>query len=60
MPEIYRKFDVHFSKAEIEAILSERARKLVLSRPEAKHVDVERVCHVEGEAIVTIVLTAGK
>jgi hypothetical protein len=57
MPEVYRKLEVHFSKAEIQAILAERAREIVLSRKENKRVEMEVVKHVEGEAIV--VLTIG-
>jgi hypothetical protein len=57
MPEIYRKLEVHFSKAEIQSILAKHARATVLSRKENKHVEMEIVKHVEGEAIV--VLTIG-
>jgi hypothetical protein len=54
MPEVYRKFAVVFAKAEIEAILSERARALVLTRKDVKRVELETVAHVEGSATVTL------
>ena len=56
MPEVYRKFDVVFSKDEIKAILAERARRLVLERKDVKRVEIETVSHVEGEAIVTLLI----
>jgi hypothetical protein len=56
MPEIYRKFDVHFSREEIKAILSERAKAMVLSRKDIKRVELDVVQHVEGEAIVTLII----
>jgi hypothetical protein len=56
MPEIYRKFEVHFHNDEIRAILAERARAIVLSRKDIKRVEMERVAHVEGEAIVTLLI----
>jgi hypothetical protein len=56
MPEVYRKFDVVFSKDEIKAILSERVRALVLTRKDVKRVELETVAHVEGEAIVTLLI----
>jgi len=56
MPEIYRKLEVHFSKAEIQAILAERARALVLTRADVKRLELETVAHVEGEAIVTLLI----
>jgi hypothetical protein len=55
MPEIYRKLEVHFSKAEIQAILAKRARALV-TRKDVKCVELEIVKHVEGEAIVTLTI----
>jgi hypothetical protein len=56
MPEVYRKLEVVFSKAEIQAILSERARALVLTRKDVKRVELETVAHVEGEATVTLLI----
>jgi len=56
MPEVYRKLEVHFSKAEIQAILAERARVLVLTRKDVKRVELEIVKHVEGEAVVTLTI----
>jgi hypothetical protein len=56
MPEIYRKFAIAFAKAEIEAILSERARALVLTRKDIKRVELETVAHVEGGATVTLLI----
>ena len=56
MPEVYRKFEVAFSKAEIQAILSERARTLVLTRKDIKRVELETVAHVEGGATVTLLI----
>jgi len=56
MPEVYRKLEVHFSKAEIQAILAERARSLVLTRKDVKCVELEIVKHVEGEAVVTLTI----
>lgn len=56
MPEVHRKLRVTFSKDEIKAILSEKARALVLSRREYKHIELEMVEHVEGEAIVTLLI----
>lgn len=41
---------VTFSKAEIQEILAERARAVVLTRKEIKRIELEKVCHVEGEA----------
>jgi hypothetical protein len=56
MPEIYRKLEVHFSPDEIRAILAERARALVLTPKDVKRVELETVAHVEGEAIVTLLI----
>ncbi|WLA74192.1 hypothetical protein QIH77_02850 [Bradyrhizobium diazoefficiens] len=56
VPEIHRKLEVQFSKAEIEAILAERSRALVLSRRDVKRIELEQVQHVEGEAVVTLVI----
>jgi hypothetical protein len=56
MPTINRKLQVTFSKAEIQAILAERARALVLTRKDVKRIELEQVAHVEGEAIVTMVI----
>jgi hypothetical protein len=56
MPEVYRAFEVHFAKAEIEEILRERAKAVVLSRKDAEKLDVATVRHVEGEAIVTLII----
>lgn len=56
MPEIHRKLQVTFSKDEIKAILAAKARSLVLSRREHKHIELEMVEHVEGEAIVTLLI----
>jgi hypothetical protein len=56
MPEVYRKLQVHFSKDEIKAILAERASRLVLSSNEVKRVELEMVEHVEGEAVVTLLI----
>lgn len=54
MPEVYRAFQVHFAKAEIEEILRERAKDLVLTRKEYEKHNVATVRHVEGEAIVNL------
>jgi hypothetical protein len=54
MPEIHRKLMVTFSKAEIQEILTERAKALVLTRKDAKRYDGDTVSHVEGEAVVTM------
>jgi hypothetical protein len=58
MPEVYRKckFAVAFAKREIEAILSERARALVLRRKDVKRVELQTVAHVEGSATVTLLI----
>lgn len=58
MPEVHRKLQVTFSKAEIQAILAERARALVLTRKDVKRkrIELETVAHVEGEAIVTLLI----
>lgn len=56
MPEVHRKLQVTFSKDEIKAILAKKARALVLSRWEHKHIELEMVEHVEGEAIVTLLV----
>jgi hypothetical protein len=56
MPEVHRKLTVTFSKAEIQAILAERARALVLTRKDVKRIELETVAHVEGEAIVTLLI----
>ena len=56
MPEVYRKLQVHFHPDEIRAILAERARALVLTRKDVKRVELEQVQHVEGEAIVTLLI----
>jgi hypothetical protein len=56
MPEIHRKLQVTFSKAEIQAILIERARALVLTRKDVKRVELDMVEHVEGEATVTLLI----
>ena len=56
MPEVNRKLQVTFSKAEIQAILSERARALVLTRKDIKRVELETVAHVEGGATVTLLI----
>lgn len=56
VPEVHRKLQVTFSKAEIQAILSERARALVITRKDVKRVELETVAHVEGEAIVTLLI----
>jgi hypothetical protein len=56
MPEVFRKFAVVFAKAEIEAILSERARALVLTRKDVKRVELDTVAHVEGAATVTLLI----
>ncbi|GLH79720.1 hypothetical protein SSBR45G_46290 [Bradyrhizobium sp. SSBR45G] len=53
MTQVYRKLEVTFSKAEIEEILRERARKI--ARQEGVKVDEVRVAHVEGEAVVTLI-----
>ena len=52
MTEIYRKLEVHFSKSEIEEMLIERAKKMM--RADGVRPDEHRVCHVEGEAVVTL------
>lgn len=41
MPKIHRKLEVTFSKAEIQAILAERARALVLTRKDVKRVELD-------------------
>jgi hypothetical protein len=56
MPTVCRKLQVTFSKAEIQAILAERAKALVLTRKNVKRIELETVAHVEGEAIVTLVI----
>ncbi|OSJ32566.1 hypothetical protein BSZ19_18625 [Bradyrhizobium japonicum] len=56
MPEVYRAFQVHFAKAEIEEILRERAKALVLTRKDQEKLDVATVRHVEGEAIVNLII----
>jgi hypothetical protein len=56
MPEIYRKLAVVFAKAEIEELLAERARALVLTRKDLKRVELETVAHVEGAATVTLLI----
>lgn len=56
MPEIHRKLQVTFSKAEIKAILAEKARALVLDRKDGKRVELDMVEHVEGEATVTLII----
>ena len=56
MPEVYRKLQIHFSAAEIKAILSERARTLILTRKDVKRIELEQVEHVEGEAVVTLLI----
>lgn len=56
MPEVHRKLQVTFSRDEIKAILAENARALILSRREHKHIELEMVEHVEGEAIVTLLV----
>ena len=60
MPEVYRKFAVVFAKREIEAILSERARALVLTRKDGTRVELETVAHVEGSATVTLSIGNGE
>lgn len=52
MPEVYRAIQIHFAKAEIEEILRERAKALVLTRKDHEKLDVATVRHVEGEAVV--------
>ncbi|MBN9007158.1 MAG: hypothetical protein J0H40_17305 [Rhizobiales bacterium] len=56
MPEVHRKLEVTFSKAEIQAILAEKARALVLKRRDVNRVELKQVQHVEGEAVVTLVI----
>ncbi|PDT86075.1 hypothetical protein CO669_29985 [Bradyrhizobium sp. Y36] len=56
MPEVYRAFQVHFAKAEIEELLRERAKALVLTRKDSEKLDVATVRHVEGEAVVTMII----
>ncbi|MEH2471865.1 hypothetical protein V1281_006947 [Nitrobacteraceae bacterium AZCC 2161] len=54
MPRVNRKLELTFSRAEIESILADRARDLMLKRPDVKKVELETVADVEGQAIVTL------
>lgn len=56
MVEVYRKLEVHFSKAEIQLMLADRAQEIVLSRKKNKGAELLTVKHVEGEAIVVLTL----
>jgi hypothetical protein len=55
MPEVYRQFDIVFTKAEIQEILTERALKIVRKRRNGgKDFWVRRVDDVEGQATARV------